>query len=221
MSLYPSILSSFDRSISKRSKGFTLVEVLVAISIFALAISSIYGVFTSISATKDRLDLNSETYHQARVILDRIGREIHGVYVHNADEESILQGGFDEKGQLFFELSTTATISLNIDGVGFVSVRYELIEDPESDDGRYVILRTERPLGGSKSRQDFPAIRMATGIKNLRVRYFSEKTWQNQWNDKLQGFPEMLEVLITAYDKSGEETPFLTAFKFPVAGSRQ
>ncbi|NOR50958.1 MAG: hypothetical protein GQ530_08025, partial [Desulfuromonadales bacterium] len=171
--------------------------------------------------TKDRLDLNSETYHQARVILDRIGREIHGVYVHNAAEASILQGGFDEQGQLFFELSTTATISLNINGVGFVTVRYELIEDPESDDGSYVILRTEKPLWGSKSRQNFPAMRMATGIKNFRIRYFSEKTWQNQWDDKLQGFPEMLEVMITVYDKNGGETPFLTAFKFPLAGSRQ
>ena len=220
MSLCRLTLSFFNGSFSERSKGFTLVEVLVAISIFTLAISSIYGVFTSISATKDRLDLNSEAYHQARVILDRIGREIHGVYVHNADDASILQGGLNEKGEAFFELRTTATSSLNINGVGFVSVRYELIEDRESEDGRYVVLRTERPLLGSNSRQEFPAMRMATGIKNFRIRYFSEKNWQNQWDEKLQGFPDMLEILLTTYDKSGEEIPFLTAFKFPAVGSQ-
>lgn len=220
MNLYRSTLSFFKGSFPERSKGFTLVEVLVAISIFTIAITSIYGVFTSISATKDRLDLNSEAYHQARVILDRIGREIHGVYVHNNDDASILRGGLNERGEVFFELSTTAISSLNINGVGFVSVRYELIEDRESEDGRYVILRTERPLLGSNSREDFPAMRMATGIKNFRIRYFSEQNWQSQWNEELQGFPDMLEILLTTYDKSGEEIPFLTAFKFPVVGSQ-
>ncbi len=220
MSLCQLTLSFFKESFSERSKGFTLVEVLVAISIFTLAITSIYGVFTSISATKDRLDLNSEAYHQARVILDRIGREIHGIYVHNGDDASILRGGLNERGEVFFELSTTATSSLNINGVGFVSVRYELIEDRESEDGRYVILRTERPLLGSNSREDFPAMRMATGIKSFSIRYVSEKNWQSQWDEKLQGFPDMLEIFLTTYDKSGEEIPFLTAFKFPVVGSQ-
>lgn len=218
MNLYPSTLSSFDRSLSKWAKGFTLVEVLVAITIFAIAISSIYGVFTSISSTKDKLDLNSETYHQARIVLDRIGRETHGIYVHDIDDATILKGGFNEKGQVFFELSTTATVSLNIDGIRFVSVRYDLVEDQESEDGSYVIMRTEKPLLGSMSLQNFPAMRMASGIKNLRIRYFSENTWQNQWDAKLQGLPDMLELLITAYDKNGEETPFLTAFKLPALG---
>jgi len=220
MSLCRSILSFFERSSSERPQGFTLIEVLIAISIFAIAISSIYGVFTSISATKDKLDLNSETYHQARVILDRIGREIHGVYVHNGSDISILRGGLNERGELFFELSTTAASSLNIDGTKFVAVRYELVADRESKDGRYVILRTEKPLWGSLSGQDFPAMRMATGIKNFRIRFLSEKTWQNQWDEKLQGFPDMLEVLLTADDKEGEEISFLTAFKLPVAGSQ-
>jgi len=209
------ILSFFDRSLSERPKGFTLVEVLVAISIFAIAISSIYGIFTSISSTKDQLDLNSETYHQARVVLDRIGREIHGIYVPKIDDANILKGGFNEQGQVFFELSTTATVSLNIDGIRFVSVRYELVADQESENGSYVIMRTEKPLLGSMSLQDFPAMRMATGIKDLRIRYFSGNTWQDQWDAKLQGLPDMLEILLTAYDKNGEETPFLTAFTFP------
>lgn len=219
MSLYPSIRSSFDRRSSERSKGFTLVEVLVAISIFTIAIVSIYGIFTSISATKDKLDRDSETYHQARVVLDRIGREIHGIYVQNTEDTSILRGGFDENGQLFFELNTTATVSLNLNGIGFVSVRYELIEDNESEDGSYVIMRTEKPLLGSMSLQNFPSMQIAAGIKNFRIRYFSENTWHNKWDEQLQGFPDILEVLITIYDKSREETPFLTAFTFPDTGS--
>lgn len=196
-----------------------MIEILVAISIFSLAISSIYGVFASISAAKNRLDRNSETYHQARVIFDRIGREIHGVYVHKGSDTSILRGGLNERGELFFELSTTALSALNINGARFVTVKYELVADRDSQDGSYAILRTERPLWGSSSREEAPAMRLAGGIKNLRIRYLSEKNWQTQWDAQLQGFPDMLEILMIAYDKGGEEIPFLTAFKFPVAGS--
>ncbi|WP_321368634.1 prepilin-type N-terminal cleavage/methylation domain-containing protein [uncultured Desulfuromusa sp.] len=219
MRLYPLILSSFDRPAAEQPKGFTLVEVLVAISIFTIAITSIYGVFTSISASKDRLDLNSETYHQARVVLDRIGREVHGIYKHSLDDANILKGGFNEKGQVFLELSTTATVATNIDGKGFASVRYELVEDNESEEGSYVIMRTEEPLLGTVGLDDFPAMRMATGIKSLSVRYFSDSDWSDKWDQSLQGFPDMLEIMITAYDKEGGEIPFLTAFKLPAAGS--
>ena len=219
MNLFQSIPSFFKQSFSQGSKGFTLVEVLVAITIFALAISSIYGVFTSISAGKDRLDLNSETYHQARVILDRIGREIHGIYVHNSSDASMLRGGLDDRGNVFFELSTTASSSLNLNGAGFVAVRYELVADRENEDGGYVILRTEKPLWGNQSRQDFPAMRLASGVRNLRIRYRSEQAWQNQWDGKVQGLPDMLEVMLTLADKSGEEIPFLTAFNFSGTGS--
>lgn len=221
MSLCRSILSFFESSFTNRSKGFTLVEVLVSISIFSLAIASIYGVFTSISATKDRLDLNSEAYHQARVVLDRIGREIHGIYINKSAGANILKGGFNEKGQVFFELSTTAAVATQLNEAGFVSVRYELVEDHQNDDEGFVLMRTEKPLSGSLSLEDFPAMRMASGIKSFTARYFSEDSWRDQWDQKLQGFPDLLEIMITEYDKNGEETPFLTAFKLPVNGSRQ
>ncbi|SEA63032.1 general secretion pathway protein J [Desulfuromusa kysingii] len=219
MSRYPLIPSFSDRSLWEQAKGFTLVEVLVAISIFTIAITSIYGVFTSISASKDKLDLNSETYHLARVVLDRIGREVHGIYDHSSDDAAVLEGGFNDKGLVYLELSTTATVSTNIEGKGFASVRYELVEDTESTDGSYVIMRTEEPLLTDINLDNFPAMRMATGIKSLTVRYFSESTWSDKWDQSLQGFPDMLEVMITAYDKEGEEIPFLTAFKLPVNGS--
>jgi general secretion pathway protein J len=207
----------FDRPPSQRSKGFTLLEVLIAISIFAAVISSIYGVFTSISGTKDRLDNNSVTYHQARIILDRLGREIHGIYIHSAENSNILRGGVNEQGNVFLELSTTATSALNLDGAQFAFVRYDLAADPQKKDGSYVINRTEKTLWGRTSNQNFPAIRMAAGIKNLRVRYFSDGAWQDQWDQGRQKLPDMLEVLLSIYDKSGEEISFLTAFKIPVA----
>jgi general secretion pathway protein J len=197
------------------------VEVLVAISIFSLAIASIYGVFTSISATKDKLDLNSETYHQARVVLDRIGREVRGIYMNNSADSNVLKGGFNENGLVFFELSTTATVATQLTGAGFVSVRYELVEDDQNENESYVLMRTETPLLGSMSLADVPAIRMASGIKSFTARYFSEDNWRDEWDQKLQGFPDMLEIMMTGYDKNGEETPFLTAFKLPVNGSLQ
>ena len=54
-------------------KGFTLVEVLVAISILAILLTSVYGIFSSVSLARERLDADSAEYHRARVLFDRLG----------------------------------------------------------------------------------------------------------------------------------------------------
>ena len=83
-----SIPSSSERRDRGKSNGFTLVEILVAISIIAILMTTIYGIFTTVSNTKDRLDTDSEAYHRARVIFDRFGREIRGAYFNPSNDST-------------------------------------------------------------------------------------------------------------------------------------
>ncbi len=55
-------------STDRTTGGFTLIEVLVAITLLSLVLTAVYGVFTSLSATEKRLHSDSEAYHQARII---------------------------------------------------------------------------------------------------------------------------------------------------------
>jgi general secretion pathway protein J len=195
--------------------GFTLIEVLVVIAIMAIVLSSIYGIFASVSGTKDRLDSDSEAYHRARVVFDRLGREIHSAYYGSSCDECLFTGE-SEDDSFSLEFSTAAVSPLSIEGTGFAVVGYALEEDPESDSGERVLMRTEKPLLGEDSSDEEPtALRMAPGIVRMSVRFYGSKQWQDSWNAATSGLPERIEFELYVSDSRGVEIPFLTTFSLP------
>jgi len=64
----------------KKSSGFTLLEVLVALTVAAIVLGAVYGIVTGVSAVKQRLDEDGEGFHQARVLFGRMSRELRSAY---------------------------------------------------------------------------------------------------------------------------------------------
>src|SRR5660397_53375 len=95
-------------SFSNSARGFTLVEVLVAISILAILMTSVYGIFSSVSLTRERLDADSAEYHRARVLFDRMGRELRGAYFRASDNNLVFAGRTVDDGPVELQLTTTA-----------------------------------------------------------------------------------------------------------------
>ena len=60
----------------KPRNGFTLVELMVSLSIFSLLAVSVYSVFAGGVGTWRRAQAFSATYQTARLVLDRMGREL-------------------------------------------------------------------------------------------------------------------------------------------------
>ncbi|NOY14028.1 MAG: prepilin-type N-terminal cleavage/methylation domain-containing protein, partial [Deltaproteobacteria bacterium] len=57
-------------------RGFTLIEVLLAILIGSLLLTTIYGIFSSVSNVRNQLEREGEAFHQVRIFFDRIGGEL-------------------------------------------------------------------------------------------------------------------------------------------------
>jgi general secretion pathway protein J len=65
----------------RRRSGLTLVEGLVAISIFAIVGTLLYGGFTQTFKNKNRVEEDIDRYHILRLALDRMSRELSMAYV--------------------------------------------------------------------------------------------------------------------------------------------
>ena len=189
-------------------RGFTLIEMLIAVMVSALLLTTTYGIVTSVSRTRDRLSTDGEGFHLARVINERLARELRGAYYSATNAASLFSGGRDKNGAPFLQLATTAATPAS-GGSGIVVVRYRLAED---DEGEKVLLRDEHPLN-SQPANERPEQQLATGIENLQFRFRRGTEWQSDWRSAEQaGLPDLVELTLTVKGADGS-LPFLTAIE--------
>jgi general secretion pathway protein J len=193
-------------------KGFTLIEVLLAVTITAILLVTVYGVFTSVSSARNRIEAEGEGYHLARVIFDRIGREIRGAYYLKGNKDTVFKGGIDEQRNPFLFLSTTATTPQGERQEGIALVRYRLGPDEQAE-GKKVLTRSEEPLvQGTQAPREY---RLAPGIEAMRLRFSDGGTWQESWDsDSLNAAPKMVEVALEIR-LGGAVVPFRSIFEVP------
>jgi general secretion pathway protein J len=199
-------------------RGFTLVEILVAISILAIVLTSVYGIFTSVSLARGRLDADSADYHRARVIFDRLGRELRGAYFNpNYDDLEFAGESIDGGNLQELELTTTAVSPLSQIGSGVARVRYRLVADPEDAAGRLVLLRSEQPAyQPSNNGTDADMMRLAAGIESLLIRFYAEDQWQTGWEGRVAGgLPEMVEMTLQLRTEERPPVVFRSTFELP------
>ena len=211
-----SLRSSSSGPCHRAAAGFTLVEVLVAISMAGIVLMAVYGVFTSVSAAKIRLDADSEAYHRARVIFDRIGREIRGAApAGGKDGRGVFRGGHDERNRPFLELTTTAVAQQVEGGTGIALIRYSLDDDREAPAGRALMLqRSEQPsLQTATTAGSAGQLRLAPGVEQLQLRFYSGSDWSEEWDAGTGGLPQLVELSLVMIDSRGGRHRFASAFE--------
>lgn len=200
----------------RREAGFTLVEVLVAVIVTSLLLLSVYGVFSTVDGARKRVENDAGHYHLARVIFDRLGREIRGAYWTTANRRTRFGGGLTSDGQPYLELSTT-TATPQSGGGGIVLVRYETQPDPDHP-GQLRLLRSERPLFTDAFRPG-DTLQMTAGLASLKLRFF-DGTWHDNWDAAGSGLPKLVEITLEEADPTGP-VPFTSSFEVTPLGTNQ
>ena len=191
----------------KRSSwGFTLIEVLLAILIGTLVLTSVYGIFSSVSRARNRLEAEGELYHQARIFFDRIGGELGSLRASPLGGEAVFSSGKTLDGEIFFEFNTELVSPLLQQYGGISRVRYAVQQEEES----LVLLRSEKVLLTDLAESD-PLLFIAD-LKTFQVRYFRQSGWQESWSGNTP--PQMVEITLELETDDGL-IPFRSSFVLP------
>ena len=167
--------------------GFTLVEVVLALTIFALIGTLLYGAFSLGHRAVEKSQRSFEKNQQLRSVDDVLGSYVRSAYPYRSSQgAAILFAGEQDK------LTFVSSFSLAMGGRGMAKVRVFW----EGDEKRAGVLRLEEetpvrvPNEDEDERQEGlrNAIVVREGVKELRMSYLDpqgdDTKWEERWDAK-------------------------------------
>ena len=161
---------------ARTNEGFTLLEVLIAMSIFAISVSIVYGLYASMMSVVQNVEERTRLNDLVRTAFVRFNKDLSGLY---RGEKGFLDGRDSANlrdDEPILELVSSAHLSFDFatDPVPLSVIRYYLL--PEEQEDIYTLLRSDTPeffQAGEEGSvtQEERAFRLCTGLAGVRIRY--------------------------------------------------
>ena len=187
--------------IAMNEKGFTLVEVLVALTVTALLLTAVYQTVSSASMAREKLSITNGQHHMARITFERIGRELQSLHFVANDERTRFSGGLGGGDLELLSFTTTASTPLAKEPGLPARVIYRLEIDPDADKTLYRLTRTE---SGALALDIGRAYKLADKLTDVEIRFLHKGNWVNRWDSQSsEALPDA--IALTLNIESGEE----------------
>jgi general secretion pathway protein J len=191
------------RMIVPHAKGFTLLEVLLALTILAVIATTIYSSFSTAGRNIESAEAVRDGTDRARTLLSRLTNDIANVYVNKSVGETFLYGSKlerDEDKQRFDSLYLTTLTNwrrpdskeMDLWEVGY------FFQDKPDGKGKVLMRKEKRELS-----KDVPPrtggidYELTDTVEGLRLRYSNGTTWADEWKS---GLPKAVEIILTLAD---------------------
>lgn len=187
-------------------RGFTLVELLVSLSIFAVAAAALASAFSSGLTVWRRARRETSLRQAARATLERVGRDLRNALpVPGAAFE-----GSD--GAMTFYFYRPAPPLSSVDRSGIYRVTYRPAEGAWE--------RVESPVRPAEPVEEFPDPSPLPGSAHFSYAYAPSELdgalqWRSRWAPK-EGLPAAVRVDLRLKDEEGHEIPFQKTIELPL-----
>jgi len=178
---------------TSRPGGFTLLEVLIAISLFAIAVSIVYALYGAMISVVDRVEEQVAHNDRIQMTLERVNHDLAGLY--RGERGYLIGRSTDYRGaEPFLEfLSTTRLVfDPSQPPLPLTLIRFYLQDD---DAGTVVLLRSESPIlpgqeepGGGEGAKTV----LCRELAGIEVGYFRGAEERDEW-DSSPGTTEQQE----------------------------
>ncbi len=202
--------------------GFTLAEVLIAVTILGLIGGLTYGTFSRAMAARERAEGITQRYHEIRQAMQRMSREIAMAYIseHKNCEEP--------RTDTLFQASRTGG-GMRLDFTSYSHVKtapdanesdenelgYWVDRDPE-DSQKQALLRREQNRIDEEPEDGGEVQVMARNVTELQFEFYDAKEdkWEDEWDttraDWRDRLPMFVKIELKALDQNGKEETFVT-----------
>jgi prepilin-type N-terminal cleavage/methylation domain-containing protein len=207
------------------SRGFTLIELMLAIMILGLVLAMLASSFNVVAHGKVQAENRLDMDHEGRNILWMIGNEITGAVQTPivASRVLLIGQGHMSNGKPLDSL-TISTLDLShspsLDGFGAERlVSYNTVINPAHRQFS-ILMRGEQSALLSTLTSGNP-VPLANNLISLHFRYFDGANWQESWDSSSlppgRQLPGAVSIDLTIADNQGRRLGFSTQVTLPMA----
>ncbi len=209
----------------RRYRGFTLIEVMVAVTILAVVSMLVWSSFRQTTLTKANIESQAARYRTVRLALDRMSREIAMAFLSQNEDTSQPErrtrfvahrrGVVDELAFSYFGHQRLYEDAPEGDTA---VVSYFSEPDRERRGAINLMRRESRRLGYQKPEElSGQTDVLCDEVVRLKIDYYDarDKVWREEWNTlAADGQPDRLpikvKITLTVRDERGKDIPFQT-----------
>ncbi len=186
----------------KKQHAFTLVEILVAMSIILLILAAVYGSYRAMSESITRCRPKNVLEQQANLILNRLTSELRCCFAESQNQTdgntpALFTGKKVSANKNFLQFVTTST-----NNGGLAKVSYKL------DSSGTVLLQNVRKYTELSDKDDEDSLwtSILCNIKTISCEYLKDGKWENNWNSSEAGIlPAAVKISLVL--ENGETGP--------------
>jgi len=213
-------------------RGFTLLEIMVAIFIFAIIVTTIFTSYTSLLSGNETSDQGTASYEMAKNCLNQMIVDLESIHLTLPPGYSppvlgeppelyrIVGENFDIQGVSFPKLRFTSLAHLSFGGKTEKGIAEIVYYVKASGDGNYVLKRADNlyPYETFEEKARDPVL--CTDVKSLTFKYYDQDgTAHDFWDSDDEDFgystPKAIDINLELAESSGSLW-FKTMVSLPV-----
>ncbi len=205
---------------SVRRGGFTLLEILLALSVLSVILLLLLSAFTGAARVRETLSSRSRGFRQVRLVLDRVRTDLMGAFATTAREESALTLREDQlSGKPAATLTFTA-FQLPDGDIGHPPaevVKIKYFPRIGADGVTLELHREQSDLPFIENKIASRESTVAEGLRGFRIELYDGTTWVKEW--PTGGRPKTAlpkKAAVTLVDARGET--YRREVAIPLAG---
>jgi type II secretion system protein J len=212
--------------------GFTLIEILIALAIVALVLTSLFSAYSETLTTTELVETNKEVDQSARLTLAQMADDLKSLYYQEVKGDPkdspyrFLGGGKESDGETVEVMSFASTGHLGFDPTGpsmcINRIAYVLKKAKEGEKHAQLI-RRERPFADFEGQGEEAEVELADGVEELVVRYGDEgsgslaEAWDSASLEHGGKPPRLVQIRLKVAAGPSQGSRLFTAVVAPMA----
>ena len=212
-----------------KTRGFTLIEILIAVFILGIVLSTVYASYTGTLRTIRTTETDAEIYSVARKVMDRMTRDLEatapwkGAITFSAKSYSLSGRAFT---RLIFRSTAHIAFSEKEAQAGSTVIEYDVAEETGAGEKGYILTRSDS-LNGDPDKETAPTggFLLCDRVETLAYRFFDDKgkaydLWNSAEEAQKNRAPAVVEIRLGLANEKDPERPFsfMTRVRLPLSG---